>query len=301
DFRGGKTNTLFDHSLEEAIRRFQRRHGLDEDGVIGTQVINALNVSPSARLHQIELNLERLRWVTPPLSDESYIRVNIPDFRLEVFEHDRPVLAMNVVVGLQKEWQTPSLSSEISYLILNPRWHVPTKIFEKELLEKIQKDPNYLEHENMKLYRGDGDKAEEVDTKNFKWNEEEIKDLRLIQGEGRGNALGRIKFMFKNPFDIYLHDTPQQPFFKKRIRTFSHGCIRVEKPMELAEYILRGDSRWTYEKFIKELDKGKNEFLRLHQPIPLHILYLTAWVDPDGMVQFREDVYGWDKKSPQQN
>jgi murein L,D-transpeptidase YcbB/YkuD len=287
---------LFDNMLEEAILRFQRLHGLVTDGIVGPNTLKALNVSATKRVRQIELNMERLRWVSRKLG-KRYILVNVADFTLDVIDHDYKVLSMKVVVG-KPYWHTPVFSDQMTYLVLNPYWNVPKSIAGDEVLPKVQKNPEYLYEQNMKVISGWGEKAEEIDLASIVWDDmnAETFKYRFRQEPGPKNPLGRIKFMFPNDFGVYLHDTTNKRLFERTVRVFSHGCIRLEKPLDLAEYVLRNDPKWTREKIQSEIDTETMREVRLPEPINIHILYLTAWVDEDGLLHFRNDIYGRDAK-----
>jgi murein L,D-transpeptidase YcbB/YkuD len=288
---------LFDQSVEEGLKNFQERHGLTLDGVLGNNTLAALNVPVRTRIRQIILNMERRRWMGQ--IGDRHLLVIVPDFRLYEVENQHVVTQMKVVVGQKEDWQTPILSSQITHLVLNPQWHVPANIIKKELLDKIREDPDYLKHEHLQAFHVTKDKTEEVDAATFDFGGIEAEELKLVQKEGRGNALGRIKFLFPNPFEVYLHDTPQQQGFNEKIRTLSHGCVRVEKPMELMEFLVQGHSPWTKEDIQKKIDTQKIQVLTLPEPVKLHILYWTSWVDKQGRVQFREDIYEKDKELSQ--
>lgn len=283
----------FDGELAQAVRLFQGGHGLEPDGKVGAETLTALNTSIDERVRQIVANLERRRWVLEDLG-QRHVFVNVPEFHLYAVEDGQAQIKMNVVVGQRKDWNTPLLSSSITHLVLNPQWHVPKNIIKKEILAKIQEDPEYLTKERMTAYRVSETGSEEIDPATFDWKEASAEELKIIQKEGDGAALGRIKFMFSNPFDIYLHDTPQQKFFSYSMRALSHGCVRVEKPMDLAEFVTKG-SAWGRDKIAVEIKKGKNQWIPLSTPVPLHILYWTVWVDKDGTTHFLNDLYGQDK------
>ena len=263
DLADDNGSTLFDKELEEAVQSFQRRHGLVDDGVVSKKTLAALNISATERAQQIALNLERRRWSEQ--LPKKYIRVNIPDYRLEAFQDDERVLTMNVVVGRSHEdWRTPQISSDITHMILNPTWNVPNSIFKKELLKKIQEDPEYLEKENMQVVRTYGAR-ETIDPLTIDWSQidPDAEEVRIIQRAGAGNALGLIKFMFPNPYAIYLHDTLSKRLFQRPERAFSHGCVRVARPMEMALYLLEEQDNWDQDRLTSELSRKKSRDVRL--------------------------------------
>ncbi len=287
---------LFDSALEQAVIRFQKQHGLDADGIAGRRTLKELNVSAEERARQIELNMERLRWLSGNLG-QRYIKVNIADYTLDVVEANKNILRMKVVVG-KPFWHTPVFSETMRYLVLNPEWNVPKSIALEEVIPKIQKNPDYLGKENMKVLRGWGGEEEKIDPATIQWadmNGETFR-YRFRQDPGPKNPLGTIKFMFPNRFGVYLHDTPSKRLFERTVRSFSHGCIRLEKPLDLAEYVMKKDPKWTRERIVAEIKKGEKKEIRLPEPVTVHILYLTAWVDEDGLLHFRDDIYGRDAK-----
>ena len=279
--------------LAQGIARFQLRHGLDPTGTVDADTLEALNVPVGQRIRQIEANMERWRWMPRDLG-ERYVRVNVPDFRLEVIERGRVALAQRVVVGKEQS-RTPSFSGRMTYLVLNPTWNIPPKIAREEILPAVARDPGYLDAKGIDVVRGTGDDAEVLDASEAAEVGLEGSDVNLRARAGEENPLGKVKFMFPNRFDVYLHDTPADHLFAREERDFSHGCIRLEKPLELANYLLRGDPKWTPEKVAEEIAAGTTETVSLPRPIPVHILYWTAWVSDDGEVQFRRDVYGHDE------
>jgi len=202
-----------------------------------------------------------------------------------------------VVVG-KPFWDTPVFSARITHLVLNPSWNVPDSIAKKELLKKIKKDPDYLSEQNITVLRGWGNNEEEIDPETVDWSRITPENLiyRFRQEPGVLNPLGRIKFMLPNRFDVYLHDTPSKRLFSEHVRIFSHGCIRIEKPVELADFVLRDDPKWTREKILTALEKGNEQIVRTSHPVNVHFLYLTAWVDERGILQFRNDIYERDKR-----
>lgn len=286
---------LFDEVVDQAVHRFQQRHGLDVDGVVGSATLAALNVPAEKRVRQIEFNLERWRWLPQNLG-KSYGLVNIANFELEVIENSQPVIVMRVVVGRPYR-RTPVFSDQITYLVLNPYWHVPPSIAVKDILPQIGKDPDYLVKQSIKVFQSWGADAREIDSKSIDWSKvtAERFSYRFRQDPGPTNALGQIKFMFPNKFNVYLHDTPARELFAKTARGFSSGCIRVEKSIELTEHLLRADPKWTREAILLAIERRVEQTVRLLQPIPIHLLYWTAWTDEGGFVQFRSDIYGRDQ------
>jgi murein L,D-transpeptidase YcbB/YkuD len=267
---------LFDPAVAAAVTRFQKRHGLEPTGEVDEGTLAALNVPAAERVRQIALNLERWRWMPSDLG-KRYIRVNIPELTMALVENGQPVLEMRVVVGKAQQSRTPVFSDKMTYLEVNPAWNIPDGIAEEEILPKAAGDPGYLARNNIEV----------VTTGSTS---------RLRQRPGPDNPLGQIKFMFPNEHDIYLHDTPADHLFARTERDFSHGCIRLERPMDLAHVLLKGSEEWTPEKLQEVLASGEQTTVSLPEPLPVHLLYFTAWVDEDGLVQFRPDVYGHDTK-----
>jgi L,D-transpeptidase YcbB len=269
-------DAVFDDALAAAVARFQKRHGFDPTGSVDADTLAELNVPVQRRIRQIEVNLERWRWLPNTFGDR-YIRVNIPEFAMQVVDHGQTALAMRVVVGKAQQNRTPVFSDKMTYLELNPTWNIPPEIASEEILPKLASDPGYLDRHNMERVEAGG-------------------STRIRQRAGADNPLGQVKFMFPNEFDIYLHDTPADHLFKEEERDFSHGCIRLERPLDLARYLLQGDPDWTPEKLQEAIASGETQSVTLPKPLPVHILYFTAWVDKDGTVQLRRDVYGHDAK-----
>lgn len=289
--RSEREKTFFDEGLEEAVRRFQQRHGLEVDGIVGPATLAELNIPIEERVQQIELNMERWRGF-PRNFGSRYLLVNIANFSLEVMEKDQPILTMRTIVGRTYR-RTPVFSAPMSYLVLSPYWHVPRRIAIQDKLPLIQKDPEYLAKQRIRVFQG----QEEIDPSTVDWSTVTAEDFpyRLQQSPGSHNALGQVKFMFPNRFNVYLHDTPSRRLFQERVRAFSSGCIRIEKPLELADYLLRDDPTWTREKILAVMEKGRERVVHLSEPVPVYLLYWTAWADPDDTLQFRQDLYGWDK------
>ena len=287
----------YDRPLEAAVRRFQRHHGLDPDGVIGPETLASMNVPAEARIRQIILSMENWRWVDRDPGDW-WIEVNIPAFRLTAFKAGRADLTMPVIVG-DESHTTPVFSGRLRYIEFNPYWNVPLSIAQKEFLPKLKADPAYLTKQHIRIFEGWNDDAEEIPPASIDWKQvlpEELGRYRFRQDPGADNSLGHFAFIFPNPFDVYLHDTPAVGLFGAAKRTFSHGCIRVSRAHELAAYVLGGpDMAWTEEKVNGLLADGKNQKVPLDRPLPVYILYNTAAVKPDDPeIFFYADVYGRD-------
>lgn len=295
DADGAKGGDLFDEKLEQSVIFFQKRHGLKADGIVGRFTLNAINVPLKQRIRQIELNMERLRWLLGNL-DQSSIVINIADFSLHVIENGKSILSMEVVVG--KPYQrTPVFTAKMTYVVINPSWNIPDSIARKEILKKIKKDPHYLAEQNIKVLTGHGFREGEVDPEKIDWSGIAPGTLKykFRQAPGPLNPLGRIKFMFPNQYNVYLHDTPSKRLFSQNVRTFSHGCTRIEKPIEMGEYVLRDVPGWTRAKLLAAIEEGTEQKVLLPHPLNVHFLYLTAWVDEGGILQFRNDIYGRDQ------
>ena len=285
---------LFDGALEQALKQFQRRHGLTADGVVSAATRAELNVPVERRVEQLELNLERWRWLPKDLG-RRHIIVNIAAFELQVVEDEAAVLAMRVVVGRPYN-RTPVLSDTMRYLVLNPYWHVPRSIAAQELLPKVRRDRTYFARYKLRVFPISGPDAQEVDPATVDWSTINPARFpyRLRQDPGPLNALGRIKFMFLNKYNVYLHDTPARPLFEETQRDFSHGCIRIQHPIELAVYLLRNDPRWDRDALLAAFSDAEDRSVPLSEPMPIHLLYWTAWADADGTIQFRRDIHDRD-------
>jgi L,D-transpeptidase YcbB len=282
---------LFDDNMEQAVTLFQERHGLKPDGVVGPVTLAALNVPLKHRIRQLELNLERLRWILGNPEQRSIV-VNIANFELNVIESGKSVLSMKVVVG--KPFQrTPVFTAKMTHLVINPSWNVPDSIARKEILPKIKKDPHYLAEQKMMALREQGFREYEINPETVNWSRITANTLsyKFRQEPGPLNPLGQVKFMFPNRFNVYLHDTPSKRLFSEDVRTFSHGCTRIERPIELAEYLLQDAPGWTRDKLLSTIEEGTEQKVLIPHPLNVHFLYLTAWVDEEGSLQFRNDIY----------
>lgn len=241
---------------------------------------------------KLRMNLERWRW-TPRDLGNRHILINVPSYQMQVVEDGSPVLAMRVIVGAP-ETPTPLFSDQMTYVVFSPYWNIPEKILREETLPRLVDDPEYLVRNNIEVIGASG---EVVDTQSVDWDDEGATErLRFRQAPGPENALGLVKFIFPNHFNVYLHDTPGDALFNKETRTLSHGCIRVEKPVALAQYVLRDRTQWTPERIQAAMVSKQEQTVTLRDPIPVHIGYWTAWVEPDGSVTYVDDPYGLDQK-----
>jgi murein L,D-transpeptidase YcbB/YkuD len=296
DFDDSADEDIYDERLERAVVRFQKDHGLTPDGIVGPATLEALNVPVEERIRQIELNMERWRWLPNDLGNP-HILINMADFHLNVIDNRQKLMTMKIIVGKSYR-RTPVFSGNMTYLVLNPVWNVPQNIAIKDKLPLIRNDAHYLATQNMRVLRGWGEDESEVDPATIDWASISTKNFiyHLRQEPGPQNPLGRVKFMFPNRFDVYIHDTPNRELFEKTERTFSSGCIRIENPIDLAEFALRDDPKWTRETILAAMDKGSQQIVKLPRAICVHLLYWTAFVDDDGTLQFRKDIYGRDRK-----
>ncbi len=267
---------VYDPDLVKAVKRFQERQGLGADGVIGDATLSQLQISPSGRVRQIELALERLRWLPPP-DDAAYVVVNLPEFQLRGYYRGdaNPAVQLRAVVGSASlRHETPVLHATMQYLVFRPYWDVPPTIAQKELLPDAAKDPGYFARHNYEFHSG-----------------------RIRQRPGADNALGLLKFVFPNPFHVYMHDTPSKRLFAKSRRDFSHGCIRVSDAAALAEFVLRGQSKWDRQAIDSAMTSDRNNRrVYLERPVGVYLLYTTVAIDEDGTTHFFEDIYGHDAR-----
>jgi murein L,D-transpeptidase YcbB/YkuD len=258
--------SLFDRDLDSLVRHFQSHHGITVDGIVGPETLRELNVSAADRARQIAVNIERWRWMPEDLG-KSHVIVNIAAFRLDVIEGGRSVLTMKTVVG--KDYtKTPFFAARITDVLVNPWWNVPDSIAIKELWPKQRSDPSYFGREHMV-----------------------VSDGRIRQRPGPWNALGRLKFNLPNRYNVYLHDTPARSLFERPFRAFSHGCIRLERPMDLALYLLRDQPKWNAAAIERAIEAGAERSIPLTESEPVYILYWTAWVGDDGHMEFHRDHY----------
>jgi murein L,D-transpeptidase YcbB/YkuD len=264
---GSPSPDLYDADLHRAVALFQERHAIEPDGVLGPLTVQELNYTVAERIAELRLNLDRWRWLPDSLGDR-YVIVNIAGFELEVVEQGRIIESMNVVVG-QRTTATPVFSDSIRFVVVNPYWNVPDGIMERTIQPAIDRDPNYLVSHDMEIFEG-----------------------RVRQRPGPRNSLGRYKFMFPNDFDVYLHDTPDGHLFSRTERAFSSGCVRIERPRDFARMLLRLQSDHDPESLDAIVETGAEKWIKLDRPLPVYLLYFTAWVQEDGAVRFHHDVYG---------
>lgn len=294
------TDTLiyYDTMLVQAVIQFQLRHGLTDDGVIGKSTIAAMNIPAEQKVRQIIINLERWRREAHDLG-KKYVLVNIAGFTLKGIENDMIILEMPVIVGTQRH-ETPVFSDLIQYMDLNPYWNIPASIACNELLADLRKNPHYLSKEHIRLFNDRTSEAREINPLSIDWNQvspNKMSQFVLRQDPGKWNALGAIKFVFPNHFNVYMHDTPAQAYFKHSHRAFSHGCIRLAHPLKLAEFLMGGREKgWSAEQLNELIGTGKRSIIRLPTPIPVHIIYRTVTSDQDGTISFHPDIYNRDQQ-----
>ncbi len=287
------TTLVYTDRVAAGVRSFQERHGLDADGVLGENVVHAMNVPIEDRISQIQLNLERWRWIPANLGGR-FLYVNIPAFELHAFQDGAEVLHSKVVVGNQYDARsTPIFSDTMEYVVFNPYWNIPESIAAEEILPDARADSSYLSANEYEIVSGWDEGAGVVPVTPRNLDRVESGRYRIRQRPGPQNALGRIKFMFPNEFNIYLHDTPEDHLFERTDRAYSHGCIRVEREIELAEYALTG---WSAGRVEETIARGDRHVEYLQDPMPVYILYWTSFVDHEGRVHFRKDIYGHDDR-----
>ena len=274
DLSVNDTSQVYNDTLELAIKNFQARHGYKPTGIISDSLIKEMNVPVIKRVQQILMNMDRMRWLANEPKG-NLIVVNIPEFVLHVYEGNNKAFDMDVVVGKEGH-NTTMFNGDLNQVVFSPYWNVPLSIVRKEILPEIAKNPNYLAKENMEITG----------------NEDGLPEIR--QRPGGKNALGRVKFLFPNSFNIYFHDTPAKSLFNKDKRAYSHGCIRLKEPEKMANYVLRDQPEWTPEKIEEAMNSGEQKFVKVKKPIPVVVTYYTAWVDDNGQLNFREDIYGHD-------
>jgi murein L,D-transpeptidase YcbB/YkuD len=276
DFEGDTSSLLFDHNLAEAVSQFQARQGLTVDGAIGPGTLTELNTSLESRIRQVIVNMERSRWL-PMSLNEDYLAVNIPEFKLHVYHADSLLWSCNVVVGKDVH-KTVVFSGEVKYVVFSPYWNVPTSIVKNEIMPAMARNSNYISRNNMEItgYHGN------------------VPIVR--QKPGPTNSLGLVKFLFPNSHSIYLHDSPAKSLFDQSSRAFSHGCIRVQEPLKLAEFLLKDEPEWNESSIVKAMNRGVERTVTLKKEVPVFITYFTAFVDRAGKINFRKDIYDRDER-----
>jgi len=292
-------SSLFDSDVKQAVIRFQKRHGLPASGYVGKQTVAAMNVSVNDRIDIIRLNMERLRWM-PVYTASSLVIVNLTDFSLRLIRDRKTSIEMRVIIG--KEYSnTPDFTTKVTAIVLNPSWHIPRSIAVEEMLPRFKANPGIINDVGISFYTSSSYKGSPVDHTRIDWRRYNSSNFPfwLKRKPGNGSPLGKIKFIMPNEHAIYLHDTPSGRLFRKNERAFSHGCIRLERPVELAAELL-DESGWSLKDIRKGIDKGKEKAIRLKDSVMVQMVYRTSWVDDNGNVHFRKDVYGYDDKLAEQ-
>ncbi len=298
DLRGCGTSSsrLYDQCLVDAVKRFQKRNGQIADGVIGKRTANTLRLSLNQILTKMELNLDRIKMMKRR-GNELHILINIPAFRLYFYRDGKIFQTMKVITG-RKKHPTPVFSKSVKTVVLNPYWNVPKSIIQKEMIPKLLRNPNAMKKQGIEIRKGWGPDAPKISASSVNWSQyrnSKTVPYRFAQVPGYKNALGKVKFLFPNKFSVYMHDTPTKHLFKRRTRAYSHGCIRLEKPRELLKTFAELNPNLDYDT-AKKILKGKKQSYYNVSEVPVDVAYLTAWVDPDGILQMRGDIYGYDKE-----
>lgn len=274
EFGQSDSSAVYDSLLLQAVRSVQLRYGFKDDGIIDTPLVKALNVTIRERVEQMLINMERMRWL-PEKTASTRIVANIPEFIVHVYEGDKEAFSMPIVVGKEGN-STVIFNDELKYIVFSPYWNVPASIVRKEILPAMSRNPGYLAAQDMEITSGEGG----------------LPSIR--QRPGGKNSLGRVKFLFPNNHNIYFHDTPAKSLFEKEMRAYSHGCIRLSDPVKMATYLLRDQPEWTPEKIDEAMHLSDEKWVTLKQQVPVYISYFTAWVDGQGRLNFRDDIYGHD-------
>jgi murein L,D-transpeptidase YcbB/YkuD len=279
----------YDSTMFAAVQRFQQRNGLEPDGALGKNTVNALNLSPEKLMDVASVNMERLRWLPDTLRGSEMIVVNIANYQLDYLNNRDTLFSTKTIVGT-KYHASPIFSSAMSYIVFSPYWNIPTSIVRNEVMPAMRKNSNYLAQKNMEVVTFSG---KPVDPSSVNWSGKSIPYM-VRQKPGASNSLGLVKFMFPNEYSVYIHDTPARSLFAKEDRALSHGCIRIENPADFASLLLSGDDSWTAEKIDAAMHQSKEQIVTLDRKIPVVLLYLTFWADSKGQGHFRQDVYDRD-------
>jgi murein L,D-transpeptidase YcbB/YkuD len=285
----------YDEPLTAAVKTFQEHHALKATGLVDQATLAAMNVPLSERIRQVEINLERWRWMPDDFGARHFL-VNIPAFLLMARENGTTVRAIRVIVG-KTGHETPIFSGDLETVVFSPYWNVPDSIAEDETAPAVRRDPSFLTRNQIEVVRRSTSGVKVVDPAAVNWYDpDELSQLSFRQRPGAKNALGHVKFLFPNAFNVYLHDTPTDSLFVRPRRAFSHGCVRVEEPEALASYVLRDRPEWTTERISSAMNAGVEKYVQLDETIPVHIVYFTTWVDEQGGLYFLPDVYGYDAR-----
>ena len=288
--------TLYDKPLQVAVKKFQKRNGLKEDGIIGKGTLEILNKTVDERITTLRLNLDRLKWLNKRDS-KRHIVINIPDFQLYFEDDGEMIQTMRVVTG-RPNHPTPIFSDMVEYIVLNPYWNIPKSIIQKEMIPKLLRNSNAMARQGIEIHSGWGKDAKKISGRSVNWAKYRYSNsvpFRFAQVPGKRNALGKVKFLFPNKFSVYMHDTPQKHLFRRDKRSFSHGCIRLHKPRELLKTFATFNDNVDFKQSQKRLRGKKKKYLVLNEKVPIDVVYLTSWVDYDGNLQFREDIYSYDE------
>ena len=289
-------DNTYDKCLQKAVKIFQKRNGLKADGAVGSGTLKVLNKTVGDRITTILLNLDRIKWL-PKRSSRLHIVINIPAFMLYFEENGKLIQKIRTVVGKPKN-PTPIFSNTVKTIVLNPYWNLPKSIVQKEMIPKLLKNSNAMAKKGIEIRTGWGPNAKKIKASSIDWAKYRYSKhmpFRFAQVPGPKNALGKVKFLFPNKYAVYMHDTPAKSLFSRTKRAFSHGCIRLQKPRELLKTFAKFNSNLSYAKSQKIL-KGKDRtHISLKEKVPVDIIYLTAWVDYNGKLQFRNDIYKYDK------
>ena len=298
DYEGCSENEeedRYDRCLQEAVKHFQKRNGLKADGVVGPATVKVLNQSVNERITKIRLNLDRIKWLKKRDS-KRHIIINIPAFTLYFEEDGKLIQTMRVITG-KPNHPTPIFSDTVEYIVLNPYWNIPKSIIQKEMIPKLMRNPNAMARQGIEIHAGWGKGAEKISGGSVNWAQyrySKTMPFRFAQVPGERNALGKVKFLFPNKFSVYMHDTPTKHLFKRNKRAFSHGCIRLQKPRELMRTFSTFNDNLDFDNAQKILKGKKKTYVNLKEKVPIDVVYLTAWIDYDGKLQFRDDVYHYD-------